>query len=722
MHMVTNMAGVQAVITVNYGTGTSNEAAAWVLSANVTNHCGFKYWEVGNECFGSWETDSHIPAHDPYTYAVQAANYIGAMKAADPTIKIGIVACAREDDSANNTTHPAVNPRTGQTHNGWTPVMLTTLKGLGVTPDFVIYHYYPEGLMDENDTLLMQSTRNWAPDAAALRQQLTDYLGAAGANTEMVVTENNSDTSHQGKQSTSVVNGLYLADSLAHIMQTEFNAYVWWCLHLSQDTKGSFDPFLYGWRNFGTMSIMNYNTCTTTPAFFTNCYPTYHAYSLMQYLAQPGDTVIKAGSDYALLPAYAALHTNGTLSLLVINKDPTTTFNAQIALNNFVPSATAMLYSYGIPQDEAARTNGPPAAQGVAGRTALPGVNIPFTNAFPPYSLTLFTFTPAGGLLPPGGLIASAGLGQVALNWSSVGGVTNYNVKRSPNSGGTYTPIAAGVAGTNYTDTGLTNNTTYYYVISAVSGGYESANSAEVSATPGFLFNLGFESPRISTYQYNPSGGSWTFTAQSGNQGSGITANGSDFTRGNTNTPQGTQMAFLQGTGTVSQPVTGLVPGAIYRLTFSAAQRNNVYGTSAGQTWNVVIDGNVVASYAPFQSASNYVDYTATFAAPAASSHTLAFVGTNTRGGDNTIFLDNIRFALFPSTLPPQVASQIADGCLNLSWPADCTGWVLQAQTNSLATGLSTNWVSLSGSVWTNQASIPINSDNPSVFFRLVSP
>ncbi|MFO1512065.1 MAG: hypothetical protein U1F83_03980 [Verrucomicrobiota bacterium] len=37
-----------------------------------------------------------------------------------------------------------MNPRTGQTKYGWTPVLLTTLKSLGVTPDFLVHHVYPQ--------------------------------------------------------------------------------------------------------------------------------------------------------------------------------------------------------------------------------------------------------------------------------------------------------------------------------------------------------------------------------------------------------------------------------------------------------------------------------------------------------------------------------------------------------------------------------------------------
>ena len=57
--------GARAMITVNYGTGTPEKAAAWVTYANVTKSLGFRYWEVGNECYGSWETDANTRAHDP---------------------------------------------------------------------------------------------------------------------------------------------------------------------------------------------------------------------------------------------------------------------------------------------------------------------------------------------------------------------------------------------------------------------------------------------------------------------------------------------------------------------------------------------------------------------------------------------------------------------------------------------------------------------------------
>ncbi len=84
----------------------------------------------------------------------------------------------------------------------------------------------------------------------------------------------------------------------------------------------------------------------------------------------------------------------------------------------------------------------------------------------------------------PTGLAAVAGNAQVALSWNAVSGATTYTIRRGTASG-VYTTISAGnVNGTSYTDTGLTNGTTYYYVVAAANGIVTSSGSNEVSATP----------------------------------------------------------------------------------------------------------------------------------------------------------------------------------------------------------------------------------------------
>jgi hypothetical protein len=425
--VITNMNG-QSMITVNYGSGFTNEAAAWVAYANAstgniqplgsdpTGHAwltaaywanlrasaplgtddgknflrisrtaplGLKYWEIGNEEYGSWETDSNSLPHDPYTYALRARDYISLMKAVDPAIKIGVVVTPGEDSYANYTNHPAVNLRTGQAHYGWTPVLLATLTSVGVTPDFVIHHRYPQSPGGETDEGLLLSTSGWASDAGNLRQMISDYAGANGTNIEIVCTENNSVSSNPGKQSTSLVNGLFFADGLAQLMQTEINGLFWWNFRNGGDSfGGNTNASLYGWRMYGDYGVTE----------GTDYYPPYYTARLMQDFVQPGDTVISGTSDYTLLPTYGVRRQDGAMTILTINKDPTHTFTGQLALSGFTPASSGTIYSYGIQQDNNAEfgTGSPDVAQ-----TNLSGVGTSFSYAFPPYSATVFVLPPA---------------------------------------------------------------------------------------------------------------------------------------------------------------------------------------------------------------------------------------------------------------------------------------------------------------------------------------
>src|SRR6185295_6997100 len=158
-------------------------------------------------------------------------------------------------------------------YQGWTPKMLATLKQLGVTPDWVSLHYYPQVLPGhENDARLLQSTTKWAALAAPLRQHLKTYFGASHTNVEMLCTENNSVPQNTGKQTTSIVNALYLADTFGQIAQTEFNSYHWWDLRNVQDRKSNNHPSLHGWRQYGDHGIMS---------GIDTRYPTLYAFKLL---------------------------------------------------------------------------------------------------------------------------------------------------------------------------------------------------------------------------------------------------------------------------------------------------------------------------------------------------------------------------------------------------------------------------------------------------------
>jgi cellulose 1,4-beta-cellobiosidase len=92
---------------------------------------------------------------------------------------------------------------------------------------------------------------------------------------------------------------------------------------------------------------------------------------------------------------------------------------------------------------------------------------------------------PATPPATPTGLQATGGNAQVSLSWAASAGAASYNLKRSTTNGGPYNTAVASPTATNYTDTTVTNGTTYYYVVSAVNTAGQSANSAQASATPG---------------------------------------------------------------------------------------------------------------------------------------------------------------------------------------------------------------------------------------------
>ncbi|MCD6177959.1 hypothetical protein J7K03_01705 [bacterium] len=96
------------------------------------------------------------------------------------------------------------------------------------------------------------------------------------------------------------------------------------------------------------------------------------------------------------------------------------------------------------------------------------------------------TFAPSesveGAPPTPTGLSATAGDSQVTLSWNGSSGATLYYIYRK--SGSQY-PFLATTTNTSYTDTGLTNGTTYYYKVSAANDAdQESAATDPVSATP----------------------------------------------------------------------------------------------------------------------------------------------------------------------------------------------------------------------------------------------
>ncbi|MGO8743183.1 MAG: fibronectin type III domain-containing protein [Limisphaerales bacterium] len=769
----------QAFIIVNYGTSDADEAAYGVRMFNVTNHCNFKYWEVGNEVGGSWEVDNNTnppwQPHDPWTYAMRFSNYYAQMKAVDSTIKIGAVADTTEDGTSNYTNHPVVNPRTGVTHNGWTPVMLTYMRSNNCLPDFLIEHNYGPTAGDTQDLLY---SKQWATDAASLRQMLTDYLGSAGTNVTLEATENGTGGD---KQCVSVTGGLFYADTIGQILQTEFNSRLWWDFRNGASDLTDPDPAFYGWRTNSDGSFLVDGGIVYGLGGVGSAYPTYYVAKLMPHFAAGGDTVVYATSDYPLLSVYAVKRTNGTLTLLVINKSSSSNLTAAINLSGYLPYTNAIVYSYGIPQDTAAETGlgSPDIAQ-----TSLTGVLNDFSVTFAPFSASVMVLSAADEPpFTPTGLTASFSNAAVSLTWNAADGAASYTIGRSIITGGPYTNIATGVTATTYLDTGLINGTTYYYVVAATNAYGISSNSAEASATPLIEFtgtvigtpgswdNLGntitnvFDGNTNTYYDATVGTGDWAGL----DLGSGAAAivtqieycpRATFASRMVGGQFQGANVAnFSSGVVTLftvsSTPPDGVMTvqtvtnAASFRYLRYIGPANGYCNVAEVEFWGISAisppsaptglsaapgGAQVALSWNASSGATNYLVQRSTTSGSGyiniATNASLAFTNTGLSNGTLYYFVvsgvnwagegaNSTEVSARPTSLAPtQLGFVTAGNQLQLNWPVDHTGWQLQSQTNSLGT----NWVNVAGSTQTNLVTMFLNTTNGAVFFRLVWP
>ena len=203
---------------------------------------------------------------------------------------------------------------------------------------------------------------------------------------------------------------------------------------------------------------------------------------------------------------------------------------------------------------------------------------------------------------------------------------------------GTFTPSSTSYQSYStaaFTVTAGTHTITFQGLDSA--GGDNTAFLDQVAVAPVSTPSIGdpgFEQVVVGAgnFQYDPTGSPWTFSGSSG-----ISGNNSGFTSGNPPAPQGSQVAFLQGTGSFTQSVAGWA-AASYVLTFDAAQRGN-FGVSQ-QNFNVLIDGSVVGTFTP--SSTSYQSYSTAAFTVAAGTHTITFQGLDSAGGDNTAFIDAV--------------------------------------------------------------------------------
>lgn len=452
--------GAQPMVTANYGTGTAEEAAAWVRYANVTKDYGVKLWEIGNENYGNghygtaWEADNHADK-SPAEYARHVVAYADAMKAVDPTIKIGAVL---------TTTANWPDGLVGSGDSGtWNK---TVLSAAGSKIDFVILHWYPGGLDKASHvTDMIQLTR----------EQIARYAGPGSEDIGIAMTEFNTGTSSAGTNTQP--GALAAADSYATLLANGVFTVDWWNVHngIGPVTQ------VAGHTDYGDFGLLSNASCTSDgstcePAVNTPFAP-YYALQMVSRFARAGDQFIRAATSQEKVTAHAVRRSNGELAVLLINTSTDTSLPVEIDYSGFSPAAgapTVLTHTNGATSITSSTT-------GSATRQTLP-----------PLSLTTLIARPAsaqtGAPDAPGQPVASAVTDRAAaLSWpaSSPGArpIAKYEVYRQ---NGAISEQYGETSGTSLTVRNLRPGTRYTVnVIARDSGGGVSWASPPLTFTTG---------------------------------------------------------------------------------------------------------------------------------------------------------------------------------------------------------------------------------------------
>ena len=501
--------GAQGMITVNYGTGDTagasqspaetgaQFAADWVRYANVTKHYGIKYWEIGNEVYGNgtygadWEPDQHCASGSnpsncgPAVYAKNAAAYISAMKAVDPSIVIGVVLTAPGNwpDGVTSAGSP----------QAWNQ---TVLSALGNQIGFADIHWYPQNPSSvtppgPTDAGLLGDSANIPTMVSSMRSLLSQYTGTT--TTPIMVTETNSVSSNPGKQTLSIVNALFLPQDYLTWLANGVSSVDWWQIHNGIVTTGDNGSGLAGTATYGDYGVLSDATCsgsTCEPAADTP-FPAYYGLKLLGGFIHPGDSLVGASSTASLLQSYAVKGTDGNLRVLLVNDDPTNSYTVGLNYTGFTPSGAT-------PTVATLTTPGTGITTAAAGSAA--------SQTISPYTAEVITLQPGSAVTPPttpGTPTASAVTStSVDLTWaasSSSAGIAGYDVVAV--NGGTETVVASPPTNAA-TITGLTPSTAYSFAVYAKDANdSRSARSGVVAVTT----SSGNQSPGGCHVTYTPS-------------------------------------------------------------------------------------------------------------------------------------------------------------------------------------------------------------------------
>ena len=350
----------------------------------------------------------------------------------------------------------------------------------------------------------------------------------------------------------------------------------------------------------------------------------------------------------------------------------------------------------------------------------------------------------SAGLLPP---------------WSDVDVGSVGTTGSASYTAGTFTVQGAGsdIGGSsdsfNFAYLSMTNNGTIYARIASVATGGKvgvmmrastNGNSTMAVALLDFALTRARFATRSSTggsptwqdVSVSPLVPNWVKVTRSGNSFSGYySADGVNWTQLGTSVSITMNSAIVVGIGVTSFNTAAL----------STCTLDNVYAANwtppPAVPLNLTATASNAAVFLSWNSATNATGYNLKRAQISGGSYSIIVSSSVTNYTDTSVTNGNYYYYVVTATnaageslnsteasaqpislVPPKLSVQTGTGQIQFSWPADHLGWHLESQTNSLNSGLGTNWITVPGSLGTNQTSVPMALTNGSVFFRLKYP
>jgi len=258
-------------------------AAAFVKYMNIDLKANIKYWEVGNECYGNWEEGYNINGSivTGTEYGEDFNVFVAAMKAVDPTIKIGAVVFAG----------------TGVNEKNWSSGVLQQVKN---TADFLIIHEYFARTGSAQD--VMNSATSLAQDVTIMKDWVVQYAGKTRDFFPIALTEFN--TQNQ-LNSTNMANGLFFTQMIGEIIKNQIGLSTSW---VNEWNGGGTIPET---NTHGLITINDPRQATYTPR--STFFP-YYFYS--KYF---GSHILNASSNKSNVKVYASGYKEGELGLVLVN-------------------------------------------------------------------------------------------------------------------------------------------------------------------------------------------------------------------------------------------------------------------------------------------------------------------------------------------------------------------------------------------------------------------